>query len=269
MLLIAATVGLLIGVSLGAFGAGGSILTVPALVYLLGQSAHAATTGSLVIVGVTALISLRAHARAGHVRVVQGTIFAVLGSFGTYAGSYLSARVNADALLAAFSVVIVIAASAMLVRLRRSVYAHAATAARSAVSSSAVATADLEIARPLTIVATATGVGMVTGFFGVGGGFVVVPALVLALGYDMPVAVGTSLLVIAVNSATALATRAGQLVTLDWPVVGGFAAVAVLGSLVGARATARIDQRRLTIGFVTVLYVVAGYTGLRSGAQLL
>ena len=81
----------------------------------------------------------------------------------------------------------------------------------------------------------ATLVGLLTGFLGVGGGFVLVPALVLVLGFTMPVAVGTSLLVIAINSATALVARAQQGVgDLDWPLILGFAAVAVVGSLIGA-----------------------------------
>ncbi len=296
MLLIAIPVALLIGLSLGALGGGGSILTVPALVYLLGQSAHAATTGSLIIVGVTALASMLTHARARHVRMTQGSLFAVLGIAGTYAGSHLSARVNPDVLLAAFSVVIVVAATAMLLRRRHGAPSRSPADARLPVSISAGPSSGSEIPetfsvpgrdsepsavtspsgrrhpigarRVALVVATATGVGLVTGFFGVGGGFVVVPALVLALGYDMPVAVGTSLLVIALNSATALAARAGQHVTLDWPLLGVFTGVAVLGSLVGGRVSSRANPDRLTIGFVVLLYAVAAYTGVRSGAHL-
>ena len=96
--------GLLIGLSLGALGGGGSILTVPALVYVLGQSPVAATTGSLVIVGITALAGMVAHARAGRVRVGQGLLFGVLGVAGSWYGSRLSASVAPAVLLAAFSV---------------------------------------------------------------------------------------------------------------------------------------------------------------------
>ena len=87
---------------------------------------------------------------------------------------------------------------------------------------------------------TATAVGLLTGFFGVGGGFAVVPALVLALGFTMPVAVGTSLLVIAINSATALAARAGHGISIDWTVIGVFTAAAVIGSLLGGRVASRV-----------------------------
>ena len=119
MLVLAIPIGLLIGLSLGALGGGGSILTVPALVYLLGQDTRAATTGSLLIVGVTALAGVSAHRRAAHVRVASGVVFGVLGTAGTYVGSRLSAHVAPDALLAAFSLLMLIVAAAMFARSRR------------------------------------------------------------------------------------------------------------------------------------------------------
>jgi uncharacterized membrane protein YfcA len=114
--ILAVPAGLLIGLSLGALGGGGSILTVPALVYVLGQSAHGATTASLVIVGVTSLAGMAAHARAGRVRFGSGLIFGGLGTVGSLAGARLSAGVNSDVLLAAFAVLVLIAAGAMLAR---------------------------------------------------------------------------------------------------------------------------------------------------------
>lgn len=108
-------------------------------------------------------------------------------------------------------------------------------------------------------------VGPDTGFFGVGGGFVVVPALVLALGFSMPVAVGTSLVVIAVNSVTALASRVVSGVgALDWAVIVVFAAAAVAGSLMGGKLTERANPRHLTAGFAVMLLAVDGYTALAS-----
>ena len=127
--------------------------------------------------------------------------------------------------------------------------------------------------RPLTcacprlakVVVTATAVGLLTGFFGVGGGFVLVPALVLALSFPMPVAVGTSLLVIAVNSATALTARISTVGTdLDWPLIAGFTAAAVAGSLVGGRITSRIHPTTLTRTFAVLLVAVALYTAARA-----
>ena len=118
MLALALPLGLLIGLSLGALGGGGSILTVPALVYVLGQSPVAATTGSLIIVGVTSLTGMVAHARAGRVRVAQGLLFGVLGVAGSWYGSHLSASVAPAVLLAAFSVLMLVVAGIMIARQR-------------------------------------------------------------------------------------------------------------------------------------------------------
>ena len=117
---IAIPAGLLIGLSLGALGGGGSILTVPALVYLLHQRPHAATTASLLIVGITALAGTAAHWRAGRVRAVQGITFGALGVAGSYAGSRLSASIRPDLLLTLFAGLMLAAAAAMLRRQRRS-----------------------------------------------------------------------------------------------------------------------------------------------------
>ncbi|SDP59902.1 Sulfite exporter TauE/SafE [Pedococcus dokdonensis] len=123
--------------------------------------------------------------------------------------------------------------------------------------------------RVLKVVVTASAVGLLTGFFGVGGGFALVPALVLALSIPMPVAVGTSLLVIAVNSATALTARASTGATgVDWTVVVAFTVVAVLGSLVGGRLTARLPPRQLNRAFAVLLVAVAAYTAATNAPAL-
>jgi uncharacterized membrane protein YfcA len=122
--------------------------------------------------------------------------------------------------------------------------------------------------RGLKIIAAATAVGLLTGFFGVGGGFVIVPALVLALGFDMPAAVGTSLLVIAVNSAAALAARLGGRLSLDWPLLAVFTASALAGVLAGNRVASRVDASRLTAAFTILLIVVAAYSLARSLPRL-
>jgi hypothetical protein len=142
-----------------------------------------------------------AHRRAGRVRLAPGIAFGVLGVAGSYAGTRLSSSVPPDLLLGLFAGLMLAAAAAMLRR-----RGPAGPRGRAGVST------------VLKIIGAATGVGLLTGFFGVGGGFVVVPALVLVLGLDMPAAVGTSLLVISINSAAALAARLGGHVRLDWPV---------------------------------------------------
>ena len=116
----------------------------------------------------------------------------------------------------------------------------------------------------LKVVAAATGVGLLTGFFGVGGGFVIVPALVLALGLEMPVAVGTSLFVIAINSAAALAARVGTHVHFAWPLLGVFIVAALAGTLAGNRVASRVDASRLTTAFTILLVAVATYSLIRS-----
>ena len=301
---IAIPAGLLIGLSLGALGGGGSILTVPALVYLLHLQPHAATTGSLLIVGITALAGMAAHWRAGRVRVAQGITFGVLGVAGSYAGTRLSASISPDLLLTLFAVLMLAAAAAMLRRRRTPAGkpapatqpvlsggpplestgapgpgggAKAVTLARPA-AATRPATGSAACQRPrggvtacqgLKIAAAATGVGLLTGFFGVGGGFVIVPALVLALGFEMPIAVGTSLLVISVNSASALAARLGGGISLDWPLLGVFTLAALAGALAGNRIASRVSASRLTAAFTGLLVAVAIYSLSRSLPALL
>lgn len=311
--IIAIPAGLLIGLSLGALGGGGSILTVPALVYLLHQQPHAATTGSLLIVGITALAGMAVHWRAGRVRVVQGITFGVLGVAGSYAGTRLSASISPSLLLTLFAVLMVAAAVAMLRRRRRSACdaipgtaamatggalpasgqdgpddpdgmtasggrTRAVTLDRPAPATSVRRPADVAgecrssvptARRALRVAAAATGVGLLTGFFGVGGGFVIVPALVLALGFGMPAAVGTSLLIISVNSAAALAARLGEGVHLDWPLLGVFTLAALAGTLAGNRVASRVSPSRLTAAFTALLIAVAAYTLSRSLPALL
>jgi uncharacterized protein len=256
--LLAIAAGLLIGASLGALGGGGSILTVPALVYLLGQSPHRATTASLIVVGVAALVGAVIHAQGCRVRLRAGLLFGLLGVAGSYAGSRASAAVPANVLLAGFGLLMLAVAAVMLRRRRGRDGAVPAGTARGGTR------------HIILVTAAATGVGLVTGFFGVGGGFVVVPALVLVLGFDMPTAAGTSLVVITVNSAAALAARAGHAsLALDWPLIGTFAAAAVIGAVAGGSLAGRAGPGRLSAAFTVLIVLVACYTLSRSLPGLL
>ena len=268
MLALALPIGLLIGLSLGALGGGGSILTVPALVYLLGQDTRTATTSSLIIVGITALSGMIAHHREGRVRVVQGVTFGVLGIAGSYVGSRLSVKVAPDVLLAAFSILMLVVAAAMLARSRRREGTTPPAGADEGPIIGWRPSFVCECPRAAKVVLTATAVGLLTGFFGVGGGFVVVPALVLVLGFSMPAAVGTSLLVISINSGSALLARLGHGPSLNWVLITGFTAAAVIGSMLGGRVTSRVQPRVLAQGFALLLVVVALYTAARSIPQL-
>ncbi|WP_324786052.1 sulfite exporter TauE/SafE family protein [Streptomyces sp. H51] len=237
--ILALVAGAVIGLALGALGGGGSVLAVPALIYLLGFTPVAATTASLVIVTITSVTALSAHARDGNVRWRTGLLFAAAGIGPAMLGGALADRIPEPALMAAFGVVAAVAAARML---------------RPAKAAGTVAHV-----RPGRAAAAGAGLGAVTGVLGVGGGFLAVPALVGVLGMRMRNAVGTSLLVITVNSLAALATRAGTVDTLDWAVVGPFIAAAILGAWDGKRLAGKVSGPTLQRIFALVLLAVGGF----------
>jgi uncharacterized membrane protein YfcA len=280
--LLASPLGFLIGVSLGALGGGGSILAVPVLVYVAGQDVKAATTTSLLVVGLTALIGMVAHLRAGRVRVRSGLVFGAVGLGGSLLGSQLNSAVDPDMLLLAFAGLMVIAAWRMWASGRSPAHCPAAPVEVAHPAGRPVAAgppvghmvAEAPPAREKVGVATVakvavagTVVGFLTGFFGVGGGFVIVPALVLALGFSMRDAVGTSLLVIAINSAFALSQRLGT-TGIEWRVALPFLVASLLGVGTGKRLADRVDARTLTTWFAGLLVAVAAYTAVRSALAL-
>ncbi|GHE03248.1 sulfite exporter TauE/SafE family protein [Streptomyces alanosinicus] len=236
--ILALIAGAVIGLALGALGGGGSVLAVPALIYLLGFTPVAATTASLVIVSVTSATALSAHARDGHVRWRTGLLFAAAGIGPAMLGGALAGRLPAAVLTLTFALVAAVAALRML---------RPGPAAEN--------TAPV---RPGRAAAAGAGLGAVTGVLGVGGGFLAVPALVNVLGMRMRAAVGTSLLVITVNSLAALAMRAGTAEGLDWAVIAPFAGAAVLGAWDGKRLSARLPGGVLQRVFAFVLLAVAG-----------
>ena len=238
----------LIGLTLGLLGGGGSILTVPVLIYLAGVPAKSALATSLFVVGVTSLAGLVAHARAGRVRWRTGLLFGAAGMVGAYTGGRIAAYIPAAVLLIGFGLMMAATAVAML---------RGANPAQGAAADPAepAAVGERHLGR---ILGEGAVVGLVTGLVGAGGGFLVVPALVLLGGLSMPVAVGTSLLVIAMKSAAGLA---GYLhtVSIDWPLALTVTAVAVAGGLVGGRLAGRVDAmvlRRSFGWFVVVMSVV-------------
>ncbi|MFE1560588.1 sulfite exporter TauE/SafE family protein [Streptomyces sp. NPDC058734] len=239
---LALLAGALVGLALGSLGAGGSILTVPALIYLLGFSPAEATTASLIIVIATSLTALLAHARAGTVRWRAGLLFAAAGLLPAAAAGLLSAHIPAAVLTLAFAVLAVLAGLRML---RQRTPFEGATASASASASA-----------PRATVAGAA-LGAVTGFLGVGGGFLAVPTLVAALAVPMSAAVGTSLLVIIANALVALAARAATQVGMDWALIMPFIATAALGAWDGKRLSAKLQPAVLQRIFGTLLLAVA------------
>jgi uncharacterized membrane protein YfcA len=220
-----------VGVALGLLGGGGSILTVPLLVYVAGMDAKAAIAASLVVVGVTSAVSVVGHARAGRVRWRTGLLFGAAGMAGAFAGGFAGGHLPGRLLLVAFALMMAATAIAMI-RGRRNAPARPAHA-------------ELPVGRVLL---DGVAVGLVTGLVGAGGGFLVVPALALLGGLPMGVAVGTSLLVIAMKSFAGLA---GYLATvpIDWALIGAVTAAAVVGSLLGARLVDRIPADTLRRAF--------------------
>lgn len=277
--LLASPFGFLIGFSLGALGGGGSILAVPVLVLVAGQTPSRATSTSLVVVGVAAAIGAYGHWRRGRVRVAAGLVFGLVGIVGSIAGTALNRRLDGDLLLFAFAGLILVAAWRIMVGCPSCTRSGEARAlADEGADEGAGEGADLRLdatarstvrvrqrtlgaAHVATIAAAGTAVGFLTGLFGVGGGFVIVPALALILRFPMPQAVGTSLLVIVVNTAVALAARVGT-GAIDWPTTAVFTAAAIAGVGVGERLGGRMNPESLQRGFAALLVVVAGYTGV-------
>lgn len=264
--LVASPLGFLIGVSLGALGGGGSILAVPVLVFVAGEAPAAATTTSLVVVGVAALIGAHGHWRAGRVRVPQGLTFGLVGIAGSLAGSALNRRMDGDVLLLAFAGLVLIAAWRIVVgcpSCTRSGEARAIEQDAPRTGGLGTRTATIAPRRVVKIVAAGTAVGFLTGLFGVGGGFVIVPALALVLEFPMGTAIGTSLLVIAVNTAVALAARMGTS-SIDWGTTLVFTLAATAGVGAGKKVADRLEPESMQRAFAALLVAVALYTGARA-----
>lgn len=231
----------LIGVSLGLLGGGGSILTVPILVYVLGQGTHEAIATSLLVVGATSVAALIPHARGGRVRWKTGALFGATSMIGAYGAGRVAHLVPGVVLLLAFGGMMLVTAIAMM-RGRKEPAAESAAAHES-----------LPIFK---IVLEGLAVGAVTGLVGAGGGFLVVPALVLLGGLPMREAVGTSLLVIAMKSAAGLAGYLGS-TQVDFALAGMVTAAAIVGSVGGAAIAGRVRQDLLRRGFAWFVVVMA------------
>ena len=267
-LIAAVVLGLVVGVVVGGFGGGGGVLSVPLLVYALGQSAQDATTGSVLIVGATAIAGVLARCRCGGVDQRIGLAFIAVGVPSAWLGTLLNRHASQPVLLLAFAGLTVVAAVALLLKSREGephpdddepdgtggagpvdtrsrTSRRAATAAKIAVSGAVV--------------------GFLTGFLGVGGGFLVVPALVVVLRMPMTQAVGTSLLIIVGNSVASLASRFGDL-HLDWGVIAPFALAAIVGTVVGKRIADRLSGAVLTRSFAVMLVAVGLFVAAESVA---
>ena len=243
-----------IGLSLGLLGSGGSILTVPVLVYLIGQDEKVAIAGSLFIVGSIALAGGLQFLRAGFVQWRSVLIFGLPGMVGTYLGAVLAAYVSGVMQLALFALVMLAASYLML---RPMDLEHADGRERAA----------------WKIAGDGLVVGVITGLVGVGGGFLIVPALVLLGGLSMHQAVATSLIIIALKSYSGfykyLDVLEQQSLELDWKTLFLVTALGIAGSIAGSRLARRLPQAKLKRWFGVFLIIMGIYILARSGPAAL
>ncbi len=233
----------LIGVSLGLLGGGGSILAVPVLVYVGGVEVKEAVAMSLAIVGATSLFASVMHRQAGNLDLKVAAVFGGAGVFGAFFGAKLTHLVSSAALLLMFALLMLVVGTLMFTRSER----------EERVEESPV---DKDNGKTWQVLAAALSVGVLTGFLGVGGGFLIVPALVLFSKLPMKLAVGTSLLVIAINSAAGFLGHLGQ-GDLNLRLTLAFTAVAIVGALLGERVARRIAASSLQRAFA-VFVVITG-----------
>lgn len=231
MIALTVVLAVFVGIALGLLGGGGSILTVPLLAYVAGMDAKQAIATSLLVVGVTSAVGAVSHARAGRVQWRTGLIFGGAGMAGAYLGGLLARFIPGTVLLIGFALMMIATAVAML-KGRKNV----------------VSTGPSHRLPVPKILAEGLVVGLVTGLVGAGGGFLVVPALALLGGLPMPIAVGTSLIVIAMKSFAGLGGYLSS-VHIDWAVALAVTAAAVVGALIGARLTAKVEPEALRKAF--------------------
>lgn len=268
--LLASPLGFLIGLSLGALGSGGSIVAVPVLVYVAGQEPSAATTTSLLVVGVAAVVGMIGHARAGRVRFGAGIVVGLTGIGGSLVGSAINRSIDGDVLLLGFGLLVLVAAWRMVTGCPSCTRVGESRAVEAAEGPHPIATGEavggvavavhrrIDTTTAVRVALAGTGVGFLTGLFGVGGGFVIIPVLTLVLGFNMPQAIGTSLLVVAVNAATALSVRLGT-TGVEWSVAVPFTLAALAGVLTGNRLASRVDPGSLLRWFAGMLVALSVY----------
>jgi uncharacterized protein len=274
MVLLGLALAALIGLSLGLLGGGGSILTVPIFVYVLGFGAKEAIAMSLGVVGAVSLFGAAGHWRAGNVNLRVALIFGAVAMVGTYAGARLAIFFSGAAQLALFAVVMLLAAFFMLREKKPLPPGDEAWLAETVDGGSAGVPAVRPEAPPVErmplalIVVEGLAVGVLTGLVGVGGGFLIVPALVLLGKIPMKQAVGTSLLVIAMKSATGFLGYLGQ-VEVPWAFMTLFTGVAVLGIVLGTYLVQYVSQAALKRAFALFLLVMGGFILYQNRAVLL
>jgi uncharacterized membrane protein YfcA len=246
--LLAIPFGLAIGVAVGMLGGGGSVLAVPVLVYVLDQDVSEATTASLVVVAAAALAGGLGHAREGRVCWRHAGSFTAAALPGIVAGTLAGDAVSSSLLLGAFALVMLAAAATTWRKAERD--------GQEGTWEGGGACPPLRLPRDLVAGAL---VGFLTGFFGVGGGFLIVPTLAIALAFTMRTAVGTSLAIITATSVVGVVVHLAAGRSLDTGVTAAMTAACVAGALVGVAVAGRVPQRALGRGFALLVTGVAAY----------
>ncbi|CCH86252.1 Putative permease [Modestobacter italicus] len=239
--------GLIIGMLLGLLGGGGSILAVPALVYGVGMPLAAAVPTSLVVVGISSATALIPRLREGQVQWRLAAVFGAAGAGAAFAGAAVNRLLEPRVVLVGFATMMV-AAGVRMLREQTTVGGDCALPGGGINWRGCLPKA----------IGSGVVVGFLTGLFGVGGGFLIIPALVLLLGLPMTVAVGTSLVIIVINSLAGFAAHAGD-AALDYRIALAFTAAAVVGSLASARVASRLPAERLRRWFAYLVFAVAAF----------
>ena len=256
-MITAIVLGLAIGALVGVLGGGGSILAVPALVYAAGQDLPQAVATSLLVVGITAIVALLPRIRARQIVWRIALLFGAAGAVTAFAGAAVNRLLPDDVVLGLFAALMVGAGIRMLQE-------KPATGAACAIDGGRI---NWRRCLPRTL-AGGLVVGFLTGLLGVGGGFLIIPVLVVVLGLSMETAIGTSLLIVAVNSAAGFAAHASD-VPLDAPVTIAFTVAAVVTALAVGGAATRLDTARLRRWFAYLVFVVAAGILVQIAAGLL
>jgi uncharacterized membrane protein YfcA len=254
-LLIGYLLAIAIGLSLGLIGGGGSVLAVPIMVYVLGVPTKSAIAMSMFVVGTVSLIGVIPQWQRGNVNLKTFAIFTPAAMLGTFGGAKIAALpwISDTVQMVAFGIVMVVASVLMIRKSHKRPLSSVGAMARQEVSTHH---------SPLLIPLEGSIVGVLTGFVGVGGGFLIIPALVLLGGIPMKEAVGTSLLIIAFKSAIGFAEYLNH-VSLDWSLMITFTLAASLGMVGGAHLSHRIDARHLQKGFGYFVLAVAVFVLLK------
>ncbi|WP_018603393.1 sulfite exporter TauE/SafE family protein [Mycobacterium sp. 155] len=246
-ILVALLLGALLGVLLGLLGGGGSILAVPALVYVLGLGIEQAIPMSLLVVGIASAVGALPKILAGQVQWRLAAVFAAVGIPTTFLGSAIGRHLPQSTLMIGFAIVMLLAGFRML-------RSNGGTGTACQVGDSGI---NWRRCAPRSIPAGFL-VGLLTGLFGVGGGFLIIPALVLMLGVEIPIAIGTSLLIIVANSVAGVISHMSG-TSIDWAITAAFVGTAIVGSLIAGHLGTKADTRRLQRWFAYLVFAVAVY----------